>query len=269
MKRLVLTVAAVTMLAASAQAARHPLTLGVIDGTTEKTMVAEMQPVLSHLQSSPTVDVRLQTFPSHDAIYAALKAGKIDLAFLGAVKYVEAHEEIGAIPLVAEGQKVRSYIVVPAGSPIKSPAELKGKTFGFGYPDSTTTHLIPLLLLSKHGVRKEDVQGTFVGNWPQKIIDELLAGKFAAAPASEYTFNKNRSKLRAIETSEPFAGPPIVARKGLDAKTTEHVRGLFLSYKPAAADRSAHFGSGVTAVTDEDYNRIRFLCKVLFGKTYH
>lgn len=55
---------------------------------------------------------------------------------------------------------------------------------------------------------------------------------------------------------------------GLCAQTAETVRALFVSYKPSAANESKHFGHGALAVTDADYNRIRFLCKVLFNKMY-
>jgi phosphonate transport system substrate-binding protein len=257
------------MAATNAVAAKRAVSLGVIDGSANGGAVSEMRAMMAHLATSPAYDVTLKVFPNHDSLYAALKDGKIDLALLGPVKYVEAHDEIGAIPIVAEGEKVRSYIVVPAKSPIRTAEELKGKTFAFGYPDSTTTHLIPLLLLSKHGVKKDDIKATFVGHQQQLLVDETLAGKYAACPVSQYILDKNKQKLRVIETSDAFSGPPVVVRKELDTKVVSDLRTLFLSYKPSGDGLTQRFGTGATPVTDADYNRIRFLCKVLFNKTYH
>jgi phosphonate transport system substrate-binding protein len=250
-------------------AAKTIVTLGVTEGAATGAMGNEMKPVMAHLGTSKTLDFQLKVFPNHDALYTALKAGKVDLAFLGAVKYVEAHDEIGAIPLFAEGEKVRSYLVVPPNSSIKTPEELKGKSIAFGYPDSTTTHLIPLLLLSKHGIKETDIKSAFLGHQPQVLVDQMLAGKFAACPVSQYMLEKNKTRVRIIEQSDLFSGPPIVARKDFDPKKAAEVLALFLSYKATGEARGDHFGNGVTVVTDTDYNRIRFLCKVLFNKTYH
>jgi phosphonate transport system substrate-binding protein len=263
---MMVAILAVTSLTA---AQKQILTMGVMEGAATGVMRSEMQPIMNHLATSRDLGFQLKVFPDHDSLYAAFRAGKVDLAFLGPVKYVEAHDEIGAYPLVAEGEKTRAYIVVPLASSIKSPAELKGKSFAFGYSDSTTTYLIPLLLLSKHGVKREDVKGTFVGHRPQELIDQMLAGKFAACPASQYVLEKNRSRVRVIEQSDTFAGPLIAVRKDFDPKYAAEIRDLLLQYKATAETRTQHFGNGVLAVTDADYNRIRFLCKVLFNKTYH
>lgn len=269
--RKILTFVAVMMfLQVSASfAAARVVTFAVVEGSTPGATSSEFQPLMQHLASaSRTINIELKTFPTNDAVFAAFKAKKVDLALLGAVKYVEAHNEMSVMPIVAEGEKLRSYIV-PAASPIKTVEQLKGKWFAFGYPDSTTTHLMPLLLLSKHGLHKEDVQSRFIGHQPQELIDQMLAGKFAAAPAAEHVYGQNKTKVRAIEQSDPIPGPPVVAQGDFDPKLAAEIRQMFVSYKATGDAVKRRFGSGATAVTDADYNRIRFLCKVLFNKTYH
>jgi phosphonate transport system substrate-binding protein len=249
--------------------AKETIVLGLNEGAVPGQIAREMGPVVTHLNSSPEIAVDVKVFPNHDLLVQALKDHKVDLAFLGAVKYVEVHQELGAIPLVQEGTAVRSFIAVPPNSPVKTVEDLKGKRFAFGYEDSTTTHLIPVLLLSKHGVKEKDVKATFAGHQPQKTIDEMLAGQFDAAAVSDFFYARNKSRLRVIEESDEFAGPPIVARKDLPQPVQNEVKRLFLSYKAPADAVSYHFGHGATAVNDADYNRIRFLLKVVFDKTYH
>jgi phosphonate transport system substrate-binding protein len=260
---------AFSLLFASPALAKQTVILGVNEGAAAGQIAHEMAPIVEHLNTSPTISVELRVFPNHDVLVQALQEKKVDLAFLGAVKYVEAHSELGAVPLVQEGTAVRSFIAVPPNSPIRSVEELKGKRFAFGYEDSTTTHLIPVLLLSKHGVKEHDLKATFAGHQPQKTIDEMLDGRFDACAVSDFFYARNSSRLRVLEQSDDFAGPPIVARKDLPESIRNEVRKMFLSYKPAPDAVSFHFGHGATPVTDTDYNRIRFLLKVVFDKTYH
>jgi len=224
--------------------------------------------VVTHLNTSKAMAIQVRTFDTDDALYAALRDGKVDLAFLGAVRYVQAHFEFGATPLVADGKASRSSILVPASSPITNMKQLKSKRIAFGYADSTSTYLIPLLLLSKNGLRQEDVKGSFVSHRPQDLVDQMLAGKFDACAVSEKTLATNKAKVRVLGTSEPFAGPPLVARKGFSDGLAAEIRRMMTSYKPPAGRPGERFTDGVTPVTDVDYNRIRFLCKVILKKSY-
>lgn len=222
--------------------------------------------LLAHLNASPDFEFEISTFQTYEASYAALKAKKVDVVLIGAVLYVEAHHEIGAVPIVAEGSANRSMIVVRKGSPIKSAKELKGKSFAFGYEGSTSTHLIPLLLLSKNLVKQSELGKTaFVGADQDKLIARVVAGEFDAGGVVESVYDRFKDKVRAIETSDPFPGGPLVARKEMPAATVEALRKLFTSYKPVPGER---FVKGATAVKDTDFNQVRFLCKVVLGKTF-
>jgi phosphate/phosphite/phosphonate ABC transporter binding protein len=222
--------------------------------------------VVSHLESSESYEFSFVTFDDYDALYEAFKAREVDLALVGAVKYAEAHYETGAIPIVAEGGMVRSMIVVPNDSPISNIKGLTGKSFAMGYEGSTSTHLMPLLLLSKNLVKESDLSRVeFVGSDQDRIVEQILSGSVDAGSIVESVFDRYKDKVRAIETSEPFPGGPLIAHKDTDSKLIEAVRKLFLSYKPVPGQR---FGGGAIAVTNADFNQIRFLCKVVLGKSY-
>ncbi|MBI2212430.1 MAG: PhnD/SsuA/transferrin family substrate-binding protein [Acidobacteria bacterium] len=222
--------------------------------------------IIAHLQSSSLFEFEIVQYTTYEESYAALKSKNVDLVVIGAVKYVEAHHEIGAVPIVAEGGAVRSMIIVRKDSPLKSAKELKGKSFAFGYDGSTSTHLIPLLLMSKNLVKQADLRSTqFVGADQEKIVAMVLAGEVDAGGIVENMFDRYKGKVRALETSDPFPGGPLVARKDMPATTIEALRKLFTSYKPVAGER---FGKGASSVKDSDFNQVRFLCKVVLGKSY-
>lgn len=235
--------------------------------TTDKgNLQASFGGIINHLQTSDEYSFVVTTYDSYDTLYDAFKGKKVDLALVGAVKYAEAHFETKAVPIIAEGGMTRSMIVVRNDSPIRDVKSLAGKTFAMGYEGSTSTHLMPLLLMSKHRIKETDLgKVEFVGANQDEIVDRVLSGKVDAASIVESVFDRFKDRLRAVETSDPFPGGPLIAHKDADPKLIEAVRKLFLSYKPVPGQR---FSGGAIAVTNADFNQIRFLCKVVLGKSY-
>ncbi len=256
-------------LEAGGAGAKTNLKLGVTEGANRGFIAAEMAPIMRHLNSAPDYVFELKIFPTQDELCRALRAGEVHLALIGALKYVDAHQQIGAVPVVSEGATGRSMILVRQDSRVKTVGQLRGKRFAFGYPDSTMTCLIPMLILSKHGIHKGDIQATFVGHHPQDLVDQMVAGKFDACAVSEYIFDKNKAKVRILEASDRFPGPAVVSRGDLEPATAATIRDLFVSYKASPADENRRFGRGAVPATDANYNRIRFLAKVLLDKSYH
>jgi len=262
---------AIALFAALALVVSHPLFAKqklslAFTGKSQAEVDKTFAGMIAHLQSSPDFEFVISSYPNYEESYAALKAKKVDLVVIGAVLYVEAHHETGAVPIIAEGNAVRSMIVVKKDSPIKSVKELKGKSFAFGYDGSTSTQLIPLLLISKGLGKPADLGKTeFVVADQGKIRGKLLAGEVDACGVVENVFEKYKDKLRSLDTSDPFPGGPLVARKEMPAATIEALRKLFTSYKPVAGER---FAKGATVVKDSDFNQVRFLCKVVLGKNF-
>jgi phosphonate transport system substrate-binding protein len=266
MKRTTIAVAVLAFLLLPLVAAAEPPKVSV--GVTAKSAEAaekDFEGIFKHLRSSTDVKFDIQVFSTYEALYEAFKAKKLDSALVGAVKYAQAHHETGAVPILSEGGPVRAMIVVAKESPITSASQLKGKRFGFGYPDSTSTHLMPLLLLSKNQVREADLKGQFLGTDQEKIVATLLAGGIDAAGVVEPVYRRFAAKLRVLEQSDPFPGSPLIVQKTAKPAMIAAVQKVFIAYKAAGGTR---FVAGATKVDDSKFNQIRFLCRVLYGKTY-
>lgn len=267
-RRLIVTIAllfaAVHPICAAPKALK--ITLGLI-AKSDQDAQRDFAGLIQHLHASPEVEFDIRSFPTYEAVYEAFKQNKVDMALVGAVKYAQAHFETGAIPVIAEGGLTRAYIVVLRQSPIKSIKGLRGKRFGFGYKDSTSTHLMPLLLLSRNLLKEKDLgKAEFLGADQDKILEKLLSGEVDAVSVVESVYKRHEAELRVLERSDPFPGSPVIARKGTSAKTIETVRQAFLSYKGTPGAK--RFSEGSITIKDSDFNMIRFLCKVLYGKTY-
>jgi phosphonate transport system substrate-binding protein len=259
--------AALVLAAAPLFAAPPSLIFGVVETNAGTTAYDGM---VKHLNSSPNFKATLKIFPTYDALYDAFKTKSVDLAYIGAVKYVEARQELGVIPIVTDGT-VQSVVFVRKESPIQTMEELKGKSFAFGYEESTSTYLMPLLLLSKHHLTVQDLgKHEFLGVHQESIMEAVAGGKFDAGAAVTPLYEANKSKLRALETSETFPGAPVIMRKDTDPKILEKVRKAMLGYKPSTPDEmKQRFAHGVIAADDVQFNKVRFLVQVVFHKSYH
>ena len=138
-------------------AARQTLTIAVAEGKGKQTAADSFAPFIKQMNASPSYAFKMVVFEDGDKQYEALRNGKVDLAFLGPAPYVKAHHEFKAEPVVAEAGDLRAMLVVGKSSPIRSVEALRGKTLALGYEGSTTTHLLPVLLLSKHQLKLEDL----------------------------------------------------------------------------------------------------------------
>lgn len=252
---------------ASEATARQTLKIGIAEGKGRQTAADSFAPFLKQMNASPQYAFEMVVFEDGEKQYEALRDGKVDLAFLGPAPYVKAHSEFKAEPVVAEAGDLRSLLVVPKNSKIRSVADLRGKTLALGYEGSTTTHLLPMLLLSKHHLKKEDLgRITFVGDQTKKIVDAILDGSSMAGGISETLYAAYKNELRVLDTSEPLPGALMVAHPKVGAKVVKDLRVLFVKYVPSAG--SPRFPKGAVAVTDDTYNRVRFLCKVVLGRMY-
>jgi phosphonate transport system substrate-binding protein len=256
-----------TFAAAPGAAAKQTLKIGVAEGKGKQTAADSFTPFLTQMNTSPKYAFEMVVFEDGEKQYEALRDGKVDLAFLGPAPYVKAHFEFKAEPVAAEAGELRGMLVVTKSSPIQSVEALRGKTLALGYEGSTTTHLLPMLLLSKHALKSEDMgRVTFVGDQTKKIVDAILDGTAAAGGISETLYAANKEKLRVLDTSEPLPGALMVAHPKIGAKVIKDLRALFVTYVPDAS--SPRFAKGAVSVTNDTYNRVRFLCRVVLGRMY-
>lgn len=252
---------------AAAPTTKQTLRIGVAEGKGSQTAAQTFAPFLKQMNASPKYNFEMVVFEDGEKQYDALRDGKVDVAFLGPATYVKARYQFKAEPVAAEAGDLRSVIVVAKSSPIKSVAELRGKTLALGYEGSTTTHLLPMLLLSKYHIKAEDLSHVnFVGDQTKKIVDAVLDGSAAAGGISETLFDAHKDQLRVLETSEPLPGALMVAHPKVGPSVIKDLRALFVTYVPAGT--SPRFSKGAKAVTDETYNRVRFLCRVVLGRMY-
>ena len=144
--------AAVALLAvATLGRAEAPLKVALLPDESPATVIQNNQALKTYLEKAIGREIELIVTTDYSSMIEAMRFKRIDLGYFGPLSYVLARSRSDIEPfaaLVAKGKTTyTSYLVANADAGIATPADVKGKTVGFGDPASTSSHLIPRALL--------------------------------------------------------------------------------------------------------------------------
>ena len=241
MKRLLLAVA----LAASAlPALAQTLHVSAIPDEAPTELQRKFKPLGDYLKKKTGMDVQFTPVTDYAAVVEGLATNKIDLAWLGGFTFVQAKLRTngGAVPIVQriEDEKFTSKFIVPADSPVKSLAELKGRTFAFGSPSSTSGHLMPRFYLLRAGIDPDkDFKAVAFSGAHDATVAFVASGRAEGGVLNASVWDKlvesgnpNAAKVRVLSTTPPYYDYNWTVRPGLDAALTKKLTDAFLELDP-------------------------------------
>ena len=205
----------------------------------------KFKPLGDYLKQETGLDVQFTPVTDYAAVVEGLANDKIDLAWLGGFTFVQAklRTNAGVIPIVqrAEDEKFTSKFIVPAASTAKTPADLKGKTFAFGAPSSTSGSLMPRYFLMKEGINPDtDFKSVAFSGAHDATVAFVAAGRAEAGVLNASVWDKlvesgnpNAAKVRVLATTPPFYDYNWTVRPGLDPAITKKLTEAFLKLDPA------------------------------------
>ena len=131
-------------------------------------------PFMDYLNTTTGYEFQLRFTPKSSSLIEELGNGRLHFAAIGADSYIKAREKYGVVSVVRglnlQGKaEYRSKIVVRPDSLIQTLGDLKGTRFAFGSINSTQGHLIPRIVMEKHGLKLTD----FVEHFLYGIASEL------------------------------------------------------------------------------------------------
>ena len=229
-------------------------------------------PLIAHLEKTLGLKVKFQNGADYTAVILAQKAKQVDLADYGANSYLDAVEQsegnVEALVVannVKGGTSYKSLIMTKAYSAIKTIADIKGKTFSFVDPESTSGYLIPLVYFLKDLKVKPDEffsKVIFAGSHENSILS-IAGGKVDAGASNDQSLQTaidkgvvKASDVRTLWTSKPIPNGPTAVRKDLPASLRKAIKDAFLSFKdPKGLD--AFNIKGYLPVDDKDFDPIR------------
>ena len=184
-------IAAATLLA---QAAEPPLKFGVGLFQPDKDKNdATYRPLAEYLEKQLGRKVELRTVDSWEGLAKSLANGETDMALMGPWGYVLANHEAGAqvvSTILYDGRpEYFAIMITHPDSGIKSPADLKGRTFAFGDKGSTSGYLIPLHYFMTQGINPDTYFAKVLNTKHQAIEIQVTQGVLDAG--ADYNRNRN------------------------------------------------------------------------------
>ncbi|TCK18585.1 phosphonate transport system substrate-binding protein [Thiogranum longum] len=251
-----------------------PLLLGIHPYKTPSRLLAAFTPLADYLSKGLGRRVEIRISPDYQSHIQAIGEDRLDIAYLGPASYIALTEKYGEKPLLAKqvihGKATfRGAIIARSDSTIRSLAELKGKRFAFGDPESTMSSLLPRYMLLQAGIRLEDLAAyRFLGSHNNVALG-VLSGDFDAGGVKEAVYKKYRAKgLKLVTYTPEIAEHLFVASKRMDRSRVKRIGNLLLALDKSANGRKIMeaIKPGMTAmvrVKDSDYQTLRDILRTL------
>ena len=200
----------------------------------------KFKPLGDYLQKETGMNVVFTPVTDYAAVVEGLATDKIDLAWLGGFTFVQAKIRTGgkAVPIVqrAEDEVFTSKFIVPKDSKAAQLADLKGLTFAFGAPSSTSGSLMPRYFLMQAGINPEkDFKTVAYSGAHDATVAFVAAGRAEAGVLNASVYDKlveaknpNAEKVRVLATSPTYYDYNWTVRPGLDPAVTKKLTDAFL-----------------------------------------
>ncbi|WP_290896977.1 phosphate/phosphite/phosphonate ABC transporter substrate-binding protein [Hoeflea sp.] len=218
------------------------LRLAFIPQENPEKLLGDIEAITGWLASE--IDVPVEGFVTidHAAAVEALRNGDADISFMGALPFVLAEAEIGAVPLLSEVYRdAPSYtgrIFVRRDSGIGALADLRGRDIAFADPISESGYLYPLAefvearLIDGPGAAEAFFGRVFFAGGYQQAMQAMAEGLVDAAGASQYAdlllTPQQQAEVTWIAESPPIPSHVVIARPGLDAEVQDRFTNAML-----------------------------------------
>jgi phosphonate transport system substrate-binding protein len=231
-------------LVAPAAAAAAELRVSAIPDEAPTELQRKFAPLGEYLHAATGLDVRFVPVTDYAATVEGLAAGKLDLVWYGGFTFVQARRRTGnAVPLVQreEDAHFHSKFIVGAGSKAARLEDLRGATFAFGSPSSTSGHLMPRWFLLQAGIDPDRDFAKVAYSGAHDVTARWVeAGKVDAGVLNESIWQRlveekkiDPAKVRVLATTPEYHDYNWTVRGDLDPKTVDALRKAFLALDPA------------------------------------
>ena len=258
------------------RAQNRELRLGISSAENERDAIARQQPFQDYIQRKLGVPLRVFRATDYAGVVEALRSGQIEFARIGPANYALAHRLMGdrIAPFGRDiddqgGTGFFSVIFVKADSPVRRMEDLRGKTFAFADPNSTSGFAFPAFFLRRGGFDPATFfsRTGFSGSHEQSVI-AVLNGTYDAA--ATFWSNPTRGNIQRMEekgmiqpgvtrivwTSPQIPNSPWVMRMDLPEALRTAWRDAVFAMPTEAPEAFAAASSGARGVhptTHADY----------------
>jgi len=268
-RRLFLSIWAVLLVQATVcpvQAAEQEIRFGSVAMDIPAVMHKRLTPLIQYLSQELDRPVNLVLSKDMPGAIKDVASGEVELAYLTPVAYLKAHAA-GQAQLVAktitEGQGTfKLMIVVRADSPIKTLADLQGKTFAFG----DRAALLQRAVVVGAGVSLDSFSRFgYLGHY-DNIVRAVMHGEYDAGILKDTMVYKWQEKgIRVLYASVELPPYNITASSKVDSALLAKLKQTFLKLDPKNPEHMLIIKAldknydGFAATSDQEYDVVRKL----------
>ena len=236
-----------------------------------------------YLSKATGYNVKASVLTSYAAVTEGMTSNNVDIAWVGPLDYVKAHQINGAEAVTKSVRcadyanhagclpSYKAFIIVNVNSNINSVADLRGKKFAFGDPLSTSSNLFPRYLMKKNGMNPDsDVKGTHIASQTQIAVNVCQGTVDAGAIYDDARNNAGvdkscpnimaKTKVIAI-TDPPIPGDPQMIRHNLNSAQKKKLKDamIALGSDPTLKDPlyKLYTIDSLVPAQDSDYDPVR------------
>lgn len=244
------------------------LSLGSVAMEIPAAMHQRLRPLAAYLSQELRCPVRLHLSPDLSKAVKEVAAGKVDIAYLTPIAYVDARAA-GNVHILAKAltqgrDAFRLMLVTRADSPIHTVQDLMGKSFAFG----DEAAILQRAVVVNAGVRLEQLASyRFLGHY-DNIARGVANGDFDAGILKDSIAAQWEKKgLRAIYTSPGLPPYNIVASKHVDEPTRRAIQAALLRLNVENPEHRVIIKAldagydGFALASDSDYDVVRTLAQ--------
>ncbi len=249
------------------------LKMGLIPADDAESMLRDYEPVQEYLSERLGISVEIQVTSDYASAIEAMRAKHIDMAWFGPFSYIIAHNIAGAEAIVngvrrSDGKaEYHSVIIANVNSGIKTLEDLRGKTFAFVDPSSTSGNLIPRNVLIENGIDPDnDFKTSYYAGTHNAVQYAIANGTSDAGASSDNVYNRmveageiDPEVSKIIFTSDPVPGSPIALRNDLPQEIKDAIKDALLTMDEQTLHQVDGWGdiARYQEVSDSDYDIIR------------
>jgi phosphonate transport system substrate-binding protein len=253
--------------------AQPPLRLSAVPLSSAEAMVRDFEPLADSIARLLGRPVEFVYLNNHEKVLDALRAGRIELAVIGALPYAElvgfgpGQLSPGTIrPVVrfkeADGGGTYRCVLVAFPDDQVVLSQAQGLTLGMSNPLSTCGPLSARSLLAAAGVGWGQIQPRYLGHLNDVAL-AVVAARVHLGAVNEGVARQHASLgLQVLASTEPLPGFVLVAHaQRVDAETLARLAQLPNTPATEYSRWGATIRHGLMPATDADYTPVRDLMK--------
>jgi len=227
-------------------------------------------PLANYIGKAINREILVKVGRTYDEHLQAICHDEVDIAFIGPAPYIKLMSRNQNKHLLAKfsmqaQEGYYGHIVTRQDSKIKSLSDLIGKSFAFGDPNSTMSHLVPLYMLQEAAIIKEELGHSQFLYAHRNVAHAVLAGDFDAGAIKHEVFQEFSTKgLRELARTPMIPSHLFIAGKHVPDELISIIKEAMFSIDQDPyglyALKSIHKQlQALVPVKDSDYDQLRHI----------